>query len=137
MELGTLCNLTDGGENVVYSEYIRQKIGNGNRGKVHSKEQNEKCAFMQRGNKYHLGCTCTEESKRKMSIAHILIDKNSEVAASIIHKYVVENFTCKEIAPLVGVSKGTIPYCLRRWGIPLRRRGKRIKPSTGERSDGK
>lgn len=93
---GTLVNHTDGGEGIINpSEEVRYKIGTAMRGKKHkpssiekmsksrsginhpmfgkhfSKEFCEKQSLLKRGNKYRLGKTFSEESKRKMSQAQL------------------------------------------------------------------
>lgn len=53
-----------------YTEEHRTAIGNGRRGILHSEESKVKISAGNMGNKNHLGKPHTEESKRKMSLAH-------------------------------------------------------------------
>lgn len=119
---GSLCNLTDGGETVKFTEETRRKIGRANKGrspwiqgKHHSAETRKKI-----GQRPYIFSAAT---RAKMSLAKKKFGDAQE--EKIICLYVENCNTLKEIAVVLGCSKGGIKSCLLRHDVKLRRKGPR------------
>lgn len=119
---GTLCNLTDGGESVQFTEETRRKIGRANKGRMpwikgehHSAETRKKI-----GQRPYVFSIVARE---RMSLAHRKF--NDIQAKEIIYMYINNYATLQEIADILKCGRTAIKSCLLRHSIQLRKKGPR------------
>ena len=141
LKLGTLCNLTDGGEGClglvhsdesklkmsipnkgkIISEEQKRKVSEFHKGKVTSKETKLKMSEASKGDKNsRYGKTISEDTRKKMigsakrGSENATAKLNEEDVISITKMYETKECTCVKLAEIYKVSKNNIRSILNR-----------------------